>query len=51
MRRFIDGFRKAGDAPGHKIVFAVCVCVFIVVLVGGGGGGYSYDIVCAAGLF
>ena len=27
----IDGLRKAGDAPGHKIVVAVCVCVFVVV--------------------
>ena len=52
----IDGRRKAGDAPGHKIVVAVCVCVFVVVVVvvvvavggGGGGGGYSYDTVCGA---
>ena len=29
----IDGLRKAGDAPGHKIVVAVCVCVFVVVVV------------------
>ena len=29
----IDGLRKAGDAPGHKIVIAVCVCVFVVVIV------------------
>ena len=35
----IDGLRKAGDAPGHKIVVAVCVCVFVVVVVVGGGGG------------
>ena len=26
----IDGLRKAGDAPGHKIVVAVFVCVFVV---------------------
>ena len=31
--KFIDGLRKAGDAPGHKIVVAVCVCVFVVVIV------------------
>ena len=30
---YIDGLRKAGDAPGHKIVVAVCVCVFVVVVV------------------
>ena len=30
---YIDGLRKAGDAPGHKIVIAVCVCVFVVVIV------------------
>ena len=30
---FIDGLRKAGDAPGHKIVVAFCVCVFVVVVV------------------
>ena len=29
----IDGLRKAGDAPGHKIVVAVCVCVFVFVFV------------------
>ena len=29
----IDGLRKAGDAPGHKIVVAVCVCVFVFVVV------------------
>ena len=55
MTRFIDGLHKAGDAPGHKIVFASWVCVFIVVVFvcggGGDGGGYWYDIVCAAGLF
>ena len=34
----IDGLRKAGDAPGHKIVVAVCVCVFVVVVVVVGGG-------------
>ena len=50
---YIDGLRKAGDAPGHKIVVAVCVCVFfffvvVVVVGGGGGGGYSYDTVCGA---
>ena len=36
----IDGLRKAGDAPGHKIVVAVCVCVFVVVVV---------VVVCGAG--
>ena len=49
----IDWLRRAGDAPGHKIVVAVCVCVFVVVVVvvvvvAGGGGGYSYDAVCGA---
>ena len=33
FRQIIDGLRKAGDAPGHKIVVAVCVCVFVVVVV------------------
>ena len=32
-RGVIDGLRKAGDAPGHKIVVAVCVCVFVFVFV------------------
>ena len=34
---FIDGLRKAGDDPGHKIVVAVCACVFVVVVVVVGG--------------
>ena len=27
----IDGLRKAGDAPGHKIVVAVCVCILLLL--------------------
>ena len=29
---YIDGLRKAGDAPGHKIVVAVCVCIGVWIL-------------------
>ena len=29
----IDGLRKAGDAPGHKIVIAVCVFVVVIVFI------------------
>ena len=29
---YIDGLRKAGDAPGHKIVVAVCVCILLLLL-------------------
>ena len=28
----IDGLRKAGDAPGHKIVVAGCVCILLLLL-------------------